>query len=188
MKKIFFKQARHRAQLIAVTALVGLLTYGLVVRAAKAPEPQRAIRPLGGLQQGPIQVRPRLSQHKVVRGSDGLLYLQLDMEAPHQEMATEQRPLTDFVVVLDRSSSMSGAKKMDYALQAVKSLIGQMKGQDRLALVTFDNEIETVAPLTNLGAAKKAEILQKVATITPRGSTNLGGGLIRPLRGLGYAS
>ena len=163
-----YQKAKQWIQYGAMGGLAGIMIYGTVARAQK---------PMVQDQKGNVKVQGRLSQHKVVEGSDGLIYLQVDAEAPDLPAALKERQATDFVVVLDRSGSMSGEKKTDYARKAVISLVEQMSAQDRFALVTFDSKVEIPVQLTKVSSSKKGGILAQIRSVTPRGGTNLGSGL-----------
>lgn len=103
-----------------------------------------------------------------VRGGDWTL-LQMAMNSPI-DPATITKPPLELAVVLDRSGSMMG-NKMEYAKQGVQLLVDALGPADRLTLIAFDNEIETVfGPAT---VTDKAALKTKIAGIYPRGSTNL---------------
>lgn len=126
-----------------------------------------------------IVAKASLSQSKILQGSDGLVYLQVELEAPakaNNALNTSRRP-TDFVVILDRSGSMAAAKKMEYAQQALKTLVQQLSDQDRFGLVTFDDSAEITHSLDYVNRHNKAFIQQKIAGINPRGNTNISGGI-----------
>lgn len=164
----------------AYAALAGLLIYGAVGRAFKSssphgPDPQDPV----WKQTGQVWTRASLSQTKVVQGSDGLVYLQIDMTAPNSQKNDAQRKPTDFVIVLDRSGSMADARKMEYAKKAVESIINQLQDGDRFALVDFDSVVETPIPLAEVSSSGKNRFLAALGTIDPRGGTNLGGGLLK---------
>lgn len=126
-----------------------------------------------------IRVKAALSQSKILQGSDGLVYLQVDLETPEkaQKGVDTQRKPTDFVVVLDRSGSMGAAQKMNYAHLALQSLVQRLSPQDRFGLVSFDDRVEVSHPLSYVTPADKGYLQQKIFSITPRGNTNISGGL-----------
>lgn len=126
-----------------------------------------------------IVAKATLSQSKILQGSDGLVYLQVELEAPAKadKALTSSRRPTDFVVILDRSGSMAAAKKMEYAQQALKTLVQQLSPQDRFGLVTFDDSAEITHSLDYVNNYNKPFIQQKIAGINPRGNTNISGGL-----------
>jgi len=124
-----------------------------------------------------IRVEASLSQSKILQGSDGLVYLQMDIEAPRQTDSYETRKPTDFIVVLDRSGSMSAAQKMEYVHQALRTLIQQLSPQDRFGLVSFDDKAEINHYLSYVSPQDKNYLQQKISAIQPRGSTNISSGL-----------
>jgi Ca-activated chloride channel family protein len=180
MKLHWLLQSKKFAQGCAYTALGLLVAYGLIAH-GREPKP---ITPIGDpplaewQQQGNVKVKANLSQTKVVQGSDRLVYMQVDLEAPESAGSRKERKATDFVVVLDRSGSMADAKKMDFAHKAIESLLNQLTPNDRFGLITFDDSIETPVELSAVTKENRDSIISRVNSITPRGSTNLGGGLI----------
>lgn len=96
--------------------------------------------------------------------------LQMAMNSPI-DPATLKKPPLELAVVLDRSGSMGGASKMEYAKQGVQLLIDALGPEDRLTLIQFDDTVQTVfgpGIVTDKPALKA-----KVAAIAPGGSTNL---------------
>ncbi len=182
MKLSWLTRSKKFALGCAYLSLGVLLTYGLVARAFPDKVKLPLTDPLkpAWQQQGKIKLRTGVSQTKVLQGSDGLIYVQVDLEAPEEanKVAKERKP-TDFVIVLDRSGSMGDAKKMDYAHRALESLVGQLKPEDRFALVSFDDVVETPIELGAVSSGNKEQVLSTIRAIDPRGSTNLGAGLVR---------
>lgn len=88
------------------------------------------------------------------------------------------RPRIGIVPVVDRSGSMSMNRKLRVVVDALGYLAGYLTPEDLLALVSFDNVIDThlpACPADKTGAAKFAAALAELA---PRMSTNLSGGII----------
>ena len=92
--------------------------------------------------------------------------------APHR---MERLPL-NVAFVLDRSGSMSDARKFDLAREAVQQALGTLRETDRFSLVVYDNVIDVLTPSTSATSSARAQALAALATITPRASTNLTGG------------
>jgi len=176
MKRELLKRPRKIAQALTALVLAGLLTYAAAGRAARKGPPGPA--DTGWKTEGQIKIRSGLSQTKVIQGSDGLVYLQVDLEAPAGEAGDKNRKPTDFVIVLDRSGSMADYRKMEFAKKSIDSLINQLKTGDRFALVDFDSVVEVPIALTEVTEAAKGRFREKVRSIEPRDGTNLGGGLI----------
>jgi Ca-activated chloride channel family protein len=71
---------------------------------------------------------------------------------------------------------MGDERKIDYAKEALRSLIRQLSSEDVFSLVTYDDLIEVPRPARRVGNDKR-ELLRMIDEIYPRGSTNLGGGM-----------
>ena len=61
-----------------------------------------------------------------------------------ERQARPRQPL-NLALVIDRSGSMSGSK-LSYARKAARFLVGELSERDRLAIVTFDDEVEVLVP------------------------------------------
>ncbi|CAN5773406.1 VWA domain-containing protein [soil metagenome] len=95
-----------------------------------------------------------------------------------QRLATAgrtSRAAIDIAFVLDRSTSMDG-EKIELVKEAVNKAIDHLGPDDRVALVTFDNEIEIVQSLSKATVSMRAAIRQKLRHIHARGNTNLSDG------------
>ena len=75
------------------------------------------------------------------------LDLLITVSAPPRPPAieTQPRPPLNLALVIDRSGSMSG-RKLSYARKAARFLASELTERDRLAIVTFDDEVEVLVP------------------------------------------
>jgi Ca-activated chloride channel family protein len=108
----------------------------------------------------------------------GRTFLHLTVIAPDVSRA-ERKPV-NVCVVLDRSGSMGSERKMDFAKQALYTLIDQLREEDLLSLVIYDDVVDILRESGRV--FNKRELKRLVSEITPRGSTNLGGGMIEGLQ------
>ena len=110
-------------------------------------------------------------------GSVSERYLTVTITAPTRERKTE-RPSVNVALVLDRSGSM-GARKIEMARTAVEHAIKLLNERDRLALVCYDTEIDTLLATTPATPEAKAMPLARLRASDARGSTDLCGGWMR---------
>jgi Ca-activated chloride channel family protein len=79
------------------------------------------------------------------------------------------------VVVVDHSGSMASDGRLEKVKVGLNTLIDNLHDEDRLALISFDDTVTVDAPF---GATlDRAGLKQKVAALTPDGSTNIFDGL-----------
>ena len=192
MKFKYLIHSKKLAQLVAFSFIFTAMAYGVYAKVARAPIaiPHIPNQPIVTWQNGgSVNSKMTLSQNKVLRGSDGEIYLKIDLEAQDDGKISlnKERAPTDFVVVLDRSGSMSGKNKMDFAHKAIESLLYQVGENDRFSLVTFDNRVETPVSLKSINSGNRNEIISLVKAVYPRGGTNLGAGLIKGMNLLKYS-
>jgi len=75
------------------------------------------------------------------------LDLLITVSAPplEAELLARPRPPLNLALVIDRSGSMAG-RKLSYARKAARFLAGELTERDRLAIVTFDDEVNVLVP------------------------------------------
>jgi len=104
-------------------------------------------------------------------------YLTITLTAPSREQQRD-RPAVQVALVLDRSGSMAG-RKIEMARRAVEHAIRLLDTRDRLALVCYDTEVDTLLGATMATAEAKKLALDQLGTIDARGGTDLCGGWLR---------
>jgi Ca-activated chloride channel family protein len=109
------------------------------------------------------------------RGKAASLDVLLRLHAPE---LTEARPLPplNLAIVLDRSGSMEG-EKLAYAKAAAKQAVALLGERDRLSVVSFADEVETVA--TGAGPSDHDVLMRAIEQLSADGSTALHGGWAR---------
>ena len=107
-------------------------------------------------------------------------YVLATVTAPTVERESS-RPSVNLGFVIDRSGSMAGAK-LPLAKTAVEQALGRLDGDDRFAVVAYDDQVDTIVGSTPASSEAVAGALRAMATIEPRGSTNLGEGWLTGCR------
>ncbi len=137
-----------------------------------------ACSPGGQVPDGGIVLTGRLNT-PVMAMHGGVAYLQLSVTTP-EAIVHDRRPL-NLSIVLDRSGSMGDEMKIDYARRAIDKLIDQLDREDLLSIVIYDDVVQILRESQRVGTDKYA-IKRMVDRVEPRGSTNLGGGMVQGLR------
>jgi Ca-activated chloride channel family protein len=130
---------------------------------------------------GELLLRGNLNQICIPhRGATVFLQMQLDArDFPLPDRA--YRPM-NIAVVLDRSGSMGDERKIVYAKQAIANLVDRLATTDYLTIVIYDDRIETLLPTQQV--RDRNRIKRLIDEVSPRGSTNLGGGMQEGFRHL----
>ena len=106
---------------------------------------------------------------------DDVVHVLLELTAPPAP-PVDRAPL-DVVVVLDRSGSMGGAP-LAAVTNATAQLLHLAGSNDRIGVVSFDDEVAVVLPLAQQHTSEAASL---VRAIRAGGSTNLSGGWLKGL-------
>ena len=125
---------------------------------------------------GSVSFTGKLDRQAVLRGGDGRVKMELVLKAEERRRQGADRTPTDFVIVLDRSGSMDGAK-IEQARAAVRELLSQLSADDRFALVAYSSSAEVAIPLATATADARQSWRRIVAGIRPGGGTNMSAGL-----------
>ncbi|MEX2117189.1 MAG: VWA domain-containing protein [Bacteroidota bacterium] len=107
----------------------------------------------------------------------GTVFLQISISPPTFDVP-RKKPM-NLSIVLDRSGSMADERKIHYAKSALLSLVDRLSPDDLLSIVMYDDIVEVLRPPGRV--RDKREIHRLVEQIFPRGSTNLGGGMVKGL-------
>ena len=105
--------------------------------------------------------------------------LQIGFTTAEVNERTDLRPL-NLVFVIDKSGSMGADDKMSRVKSGLLTMIGQLRPDDVVSIVTFDTTAGVLYPAGRIGNGDG--LRRAIECLTPGGATNLHGGLM-----LGYA-
>jgi len=87
-----------------------------------------------------------------------------------REVSVAARPAANLVFLLDVSGSMNQANKLPLVKESLRLLVGKLRQDDRVAIVTYAGN--SGLALASTPVRRAAEILAAVDLLTPGGSTN----------------
>jgi Ca-activated chloride channel homolog len=161
--------------LIIIIGLIMVTTAALAMLTTMGS--QATVMPPPNATAAGLSMSSEVVQEKILKDGDGRVSVALSLMAqPLPQVDSAPLPSTDLVIVLDRSGSMQGQKLTD-ACHAVVGLIERLGPGDRLALVTYSDGVQTLAPLTPVTAANHRHLVSLAREVISGGGTNLGGGL-----------
>ena len=105
--------------------------------------------------------------------------LQLGFTTAEVNERTDLRPL-NLVLVIDKSGSMADSDKMSRVKESLRTMVGKLRPEDIVSIVTFDTSAQVLHPASRIGDGYG--LRRAIDCIEPNGSTNIHGGLM-----LGYA-
>jgi Ca-activated chloride channel homolog len=111
--------------------------------------------------------------------------LEVAVQAPDSPK-WESRQRLNLALVLDRSGSMSGAK-LEYVKQAAEYIVDQLENGDRLTLVTFDDQVDTLIPGRLIDSETRSECKHLIRRLKAGNMTNLSGGWLAGCQGVAEA-
>ena len=118
----------------------------------------------------------RTDRSLVRAGARSTRHVLLQATAPKgRTRKAPKRPPVNVAFVLDRSGSMAGSK-LALAKYAVERALTGLTPKDRFAVVTYDDQVETVVGSCLAAPANKTKALLRLQDVDARGSTDLHGG------------
>jgi Ca-activated chloride channel family protein len=87
-----------------------------------------------------------------------------------REVETKDRPPANLVFLVDVSGSMNDPKKLPLVKEAMRLLVGKLRPDDHVAIVTYAGQSGLALPSTPV--ARSREILEALEALSPGGSTN----------------
>jgi Ca-activated chloride channel family protein len=130
----------------------------------------------------PGEVRLNVQTNKTIfpaTGGQQLVYVLIEA-MPTGVVGDVQMPL-NFCLVLDHSGSMSGPK-LNNLKDAAKLAVDQMKSQDIVSIVIFDDKVKIVAP--SQPVADASVLKQQIDRVRDGGGTEMSGGMRKGLEEL----
>jgi Ca-activated chloride channel homolog len=163
----------HRRAVVFGLLLAATLAFGAAARRASLPDPTPPRITNGN---GAVAVTAGLDRGAVLRGSDGLVRVELALRGGAGATRDSVRVATDLVVVLDRSGSMSG-EPIATALAALRELCAGLADGDRFALVSYASDARIDVALEAASGAARDRWELRIAEIAANGGTAMSSGL-----------
>jgi Ca-activated chloride channel family protein len=124
-----------------------------------------------------FNIKAELDHTKILNSGRQSLYLLVQFDVPEKSAVTSTRPRLNCGVVIDRSGSMAEKNKIEFARVSAAQLVDSLTIQDNIAIVEYDDQIHTIVSLSPV--TDKSAIKRLIYSLTPRGSTNLCGGMLQ---------
>jgi Ca-activated chloride channel homolog len=115
------------------------------------------------------------SHARLLAGEPQEVYLHLALRAA--ERPDVPRLGMNLALVIDRSGSMASEDKLLFAKSAAEQLVGRLRPDDRLAIVCYDDEVQTPVPSAPAGETER--FTAAIRALVPGDSTDLHGGMVR---------
>lgn len=115
----------------------------------------------------------KLGNPYLLKNSSGDVFL--DLRVSGKPLSEVKRKQLNLVLVIDRSGSMGDENKLQQVKNAAASIIENMNATDRLAIVIYDDNVQTLIPSSPV--ENKTRLREMIYSLSPGGSTNLCGGL-----------
>ncbi len=99
----------------------------------------------------------------------------LRVQVAAQRLDPSERPAVDLVFLVDVSGSMAGDNRLPLVRESLRLLVGQLRPQDTVAIVTYAGSSAVV--LAPTAASERERILAAIGGLQPGGGTNGEGGI-----------
>lgn len=118
-----------------------------------------------------ISLNVHVDRELVSRETDSDRILEVVVRAPQTAKKSHRIPL-NLALVIDRSGSMNGGK-LEAVKHAAIQVLDYLDAQDRLTLVTFDDQVTVLLPSLLMRDANKSQMKERIYSIDLGGSTAL---------------
>ena len=122
-----------------------------------------------------VQFEWKLGNPYLLKNGDGTVFL--DLRVTGKTLPNQDRKRLNLVLVIDRSGSMGSENKLEQVKNAAAQIINNMNFTDRLAVVIYDDSVQTLIPSSSV--ENKERLKELIYSLSPGGSTNLCGGLMQ---------
>lgn len=122
-----------------------------------------------------VQLDVSVAQPLVAAGAETKNYLKIGLTGFEPQGQRHRSPV-NLAIVLDRSSSMAGAK-IERAKEAALMVVDRLDSNDILSVVSYDSTVEVLVPATKV--RDREAIAERIRRLQPRGSTALFAGVSR---------
>ena len=130
----------------------------------------------GAAQSGPLQLQATFDNDIVYTKQPGPHYLEVLVTAASETNSLRKRLPLNLALVIDTSGSMRDENKLDSVKQAAIAFVNRLRPEDRLAIVSYSNQVKVVLPSSPVRVGQEARWL--IQSLRADGGTNLGAGLI----------
>ncbi len=124
----------------------------------------------------PLVLDVRSENRTVLIPGPGDGTIQIQVVAPDAPVIYTDRPRLNLALVIDRSGSMSEARKLDFVKTAAHQLVDMMGPDDTLSIVAYDHQVQVPWPSRRVGR-DRSDLHRIIAGLYPGGATFLSGGL-----------